>query len=142
MKDSLGSLVSLCLTIVSFSPPIEFADSARFLATSIRGSHRLSSVVLLQAFSFVKTFLCSICALSSSPCCISQSATMATNQEPNFEGWMGLDKNSAQGNMVWQKFPNPKKFEETDVDIQISHCGICGSDIHTLRSGWGPTLYR
>ena len=24
---------------------------------------------------------------------------------------------------------------------QITHCGICGSDLHTLRSGWGETLY-
>ena len=37
-----------------------------------------------------------------------------------------------------------------DVEIKISHCGICGSDIHTLDSGsgvpsldngWGPTTY-
>lgn len=52
-----------------------------------------------------------------------------------FEGWMGLDPSAAQGNMVWQEF-EPKKWEETDVDIKITHCGICGSDLHTLRSGW------
>lgn len=62
-------------------------------------------------------------------------------QDYKFEGWMGLDKNAVQGNMVWQAF-TPKPFEETDVDIQITHSGICGSDIHTLRSGWGPTPYR
>ncbi|GAB9477586.1 Mannitol dehydrogenase [Globisporangium polare] len=28
-----------------------------------------------------------------------------------------------------------------DVEIKISHCGICGSDIHTLDSGWGATTY-
>ncbi|KAF1317394.1 Mannitol dehydrogenase, partial [Globisporangium splendens] len=28
-----------------------------------------------------------------------------------------------------------------DVEIKISHCGICGSDIHTLDSGWAPTAY-
>ncbi|KAG5455457.1 MAG: chaperonin 10-like protein [Olpidium bornovanus] len=22
-----------------------------------------------------------------------------------------------------------------------THCGICASDLHTLRSGWGPTDY-
>ncbi|KAK4540067.1 hypothetical protein LTR36_009808 [Oleoguttula mirabilis] len=58
-----------------------------------------------------------------------------------FEGWLGKDKDSADGKMVWGEFPNPKPFEETDVDIQITHCGICGSDLHTLRSGWGPTPY-
>ncbi|CAL5866246.1 uncharacterized protein PFLUO_LOCUS453 [Penicillium psychrofluorescens] len=57
-----------------------------------------------------------------------------------FEGWMGLDPSSADGNMVWQEF-QPKEWEETDVDIKISHCGICGSDLHTLRSGWRPTAY-
>ncbi|OAL35356.1 hypothetical protein AYO20_05407 [Fonsecaea nubica] len=61
-------------------------------------------------------------------------------QNYTFQGWMGLDKNSAKGNMVWQSY-TPKPFEETDVDIKITHTGICGSDIHTLRSGWAPTLY-
>lgn len=48
---------------------------------------------------------------------------------------MGLDPSSSEGNMKWQEF-TPKEWEETDVDIKISHCGICGSDLHTLRSGW------
>jgi alcohol dehydrogenase (NADP+) len=60
---------------------------------------------------------------------------MASNTDYKFAGWMGVDKN-ALGNMKWQEY-EPKAWEETDVDIQISHCGICGSDIHTLRSGWG-----
>ncbi|KAI9927277.1 hypothetical protein ASPWEDRAFT_165841 [Aspergillus wentii DTO 134E9] len=63
---------------------------------------------------------------------------MATDYK--FEGWMGLDNTAAEGNMVWQEF-EPKPWEETDVDIKITHCGICGSDMHTLRSGWGPTTY-
>ncbi|RLN89639.1 hypothetical protein BBJ28_00016110 [Nothophytophthora sp. Chile5] len=28
-----------------------------------------------------------------------------------------------------------------DVEIKISHCGICGTDVHTLDSGWGPANY-
>lgn len=52
-----------------------------------------------------------------------------------FEGWVGLDASSADGNMVWKEF-EPKPWEETDVDIKITHSGICGSDIHTLRAGW------
>jgi len=28
-----------------------------------------------------------------------------------------------------------------DVVIEISHCGICHSDIHTARGEWGPTDY-
>lgn len=52
-----------------------------------------------------------------------------------FEGWMGDDANSCKGNMVWREFL-PKEWEETDVDIKVTHSGICGSDLHTLRSGW------
>lgn len=63
------------------------------------------------------------------------------SQNYEFQGWLGLDKNAAKGQMKWDKF-EPKPFEETDVDIEISHCGICGSDIHVLRAGWGPTPYR
>jgi len=57
-----------------------------------------------------------------------------------FEGWMGLDQKSVEGNMKWQEF-EPKTWSESDVDIKITHSGICGSDLHTLRSGWGPTMY-
>lgn len=57
-----------------------------------------------------------------------------------FEGWVGLDSSAADGKMQWKEF-TPKEWEETDVDIKITHSGICGSDIHTLRAGWGPTNY-
>ena len=52
-----------------------------------------------------------------------------------FEGWCGLGPEAGKGKMVWQEF-EPKPWEETDVDIKVTHCGICGSDLHTLRSGW------
>lgn len=48
---------------------------------------------------------------------------------------MGDDVSSSEGKMVWREF-QPKAWEETDVDIQVTHSGICGSDLHTLRSGW------
>ncbi|KAI9835427.1 MAG: hypothetical protein M1819_002345 [Sarea resinae] len=57
-----------------------------------------------------------------------------------FQGWMGLDETAAAGNLKYQSY-EPKTWDEHDVDIKISHCGICGSDIHTLRSGWGRTNY-
>ena len=57
-----------------------------------------------------------------------------------FQGWMGLDPKAVEGNMKWQSY-EPKKWGETDVDIKVTHCGICGSDLHTLRSGWMPTMY-
>lgn len=69
---------------------------------------------------------------------IRTSTNMA--QGYKFQGWLGLDKDSAKGKMVWKPF-EPKPFEETDIDIKITHCGICGSDVHTLRSGWGASNY-
>lgn len=59
---------------------------------------------------------------------------------PTFYGWLGHDKSAAEGHMTWSPF-TPKPLANTDIDIRISHCGICGSDIHTLRSGWGTTHY-
>ncbi|KAK4701401.1 hypothetical protein P7C70_g4830, partial [Phenoliferia sp. Uapishka_3] len=36
----------------------------------------------------------------------------------------------------------PKAWTENDVDIKISHCGICGSDLHVLMDSWpAPTEY-
>jgi hypothetical protein len=61
--------------------------------------------------------------------------------DAKFQGWLGKDKDSVQGKMQWGDF-EPKKWSEDDVDIEISHCGICGSDLHMLSSGWGPTPYR
>ncbi|KAK9459733.1 chaperonin 10-like protein [Lipomyces oligophaga] len=57
-----------------------------------------------------------------------------------FTGWMGLDAKSVEGNLVKQEY-HPKVFTDNDIDIKISHCGICASDLHTLRSGWGATPY-
>ncbi|RXG42083.1 hypothetical protein VDGE_10046 [Verticillium dahliae] len=57
-----------------------------------------------------------------------------------FEGWIGHDEASVKGNMVWETF-EPKAWEDTDVDIKVTHSGICGSDLHMLRSGWGPAPY-
>lgn len=64
---------------------------------------------------------------------------MSTDYE--FKGWLGRDPSSINGKMEWDTF-EPKKWEENDVDIKITHCGICGSDLHTLRSGWGETPFR
>ncbi|KAK4090584.1 hypothetical protein PCL_08469 [Purpureocillium lilacinum] len=57
-----------------------------------------------------------------------------------YKGWVGEDKSSAEGKMVWKQFV-PKVWEETDVEIKITHSGVCGSDVHTLRSGWRDVPY-
>ncbi len=51
-----------------------------------------------------------------------QKAKMSTSYK--FQGWMGLDKDSVKGKMVWQEY-EPKTWTEDDVDIKITHCGIC-----------------
>lgn len=33
----------------------------------------------------------------------------------------------------------PKNFLDDDVELAITHCGVCGSDVHTLSQGWGST---
>ncbi|PYI16599.1 GroES-like protein [Aspergillus violaceofuscus CBS 115571] len=65
---------------------------------------------------------------------------MMPDTAPKFEGWMGLDPNAARGQLVWREF-QPKPWEETDVDIRVTHCGVCASDLCVLRSGWRPTPY-
>ncbi|KAH6977352.1 NADP-dependent alcohol dehydrogenase [Ilyonectria sp. MPI-CAGE-AT-0026] len=63
---------------------------------------------------------------------------MATDY--TFQGWLGLSPEAVKGKMEWGSF-EPKKWQEDDVDIQITHCGVCGSDAHTLSSGWKETIY-
>ncbi|KAK0527678.1 alcohol dehydrogenase [Tilletia horrida] len=30
-----------------------------------------------------------------------------------------------------------KTAEPDDVTLDITHCGVCGSDVHTVSGGWG-----
>lgn len=62
-----------------------------------------------------------------------------SGNDSHFVGWVGHDKNCI-GNMKWEQY-TPKKWTETDVEIKIECCGVCASDLHTARSGWGPTRY-
>ncbi|KAI9098256.1 putative mannitol dehydrogenase [Phlyctochytrium arcticum] len=39
----------------------------------------------------------------------------------------------------WKYTPRP--LGDDDVEITIDFCGICGSDLHTIDSGWYPTPY-
>ncbi|KAM0812512.1 hypothetical protein AB5N19_12503 [Seiridium cardinale] len=65
---------------------------------------------------------------------------MTDRVSPRFQGWLGKTPEAAEGKMEWGDF-EPKKWTEDDVDIEISHCGICGSDVHVLKSGWSQTPY-
>src|SRR5919106_1520979 len=37
---------------------------------------------------------------------------------------------------IERRAPGPR-----DVQIEIAYCGVCHSDLHTVRSEWGGTLY-
>lgn len=60
---------------------------------------------------------------------------MGSAPDYKFEGWTAHDASSIEGNMKWQEI-KPKGWEETDVDIKVTHCGMCGSDLHFLNNGW------
>ncbi|ODQ78821.1 hypothetical protein BABINDRAFT_162502 [Babjeviella inositovora NRRL Y-12698] len=36
----------------------------------------------------------------------------------------------------------PKAFQDNDIDIEIECCGVCGSDVHTVRGSWRPLASR
>ncbi|KAH6961824.1 putative zinc-binding alcohol dehydrogenase [Ilyonectria sp. MPI-CAGE-AT-0026] len=57
-----------------------------------------------------------------------------------FEGWVGLNSTAANGHMVWKSF-EPKPWEETDVDIKVTHSSVCGTDVHVLKDDWGGTKF-
>lgn len=46
---------------------------------------------------------------------------------------------------TWDQFERqqwkPKQWEETDIDIEIECCGVCGSDVHTITGGWGDAPF-
>ncbi|KAF9289935.1 hypothetical protein BGZ68_008293 [Mortierella alpina] len=50
----------------------------------------------------------------------------------SFHGWASTGTANLK---QWSYHPRP--IGPKDVEIEITHCGICGSDIHTITSGWG-----
>ncbi|KAI9472327.1 MAG: chaperonin 10-like protein [Benjaminiella poitrasii] len=59
------------------------------------------------------------------------------SSENTFFGWSCSGKGQP---LEWKELPL-KQWEETDVEMEVSHCGICGSDIHVMDSGWEATNY-
>ncbi|OBS26286.1 hypothetical protein FPOA_00226 [Fusarium poae] len=59
--------------------------------------------------------------------------------QQKFEGWVA-EKPTQDQDLVWKEY-EIKPFEETDIEIRITHCGVCGTDDHTSRNGWGTTSY-
>lgn len=53
---------------------------------------------------------------------------------------MAREPSAADGGMEWEAY-EPKSFEDTNIDIEVTHCGVCASDISHLRSSWKPAGY-
>jgi alcohol dehydrogenase (NADP+) len=52
-------------------------------------------------------------------------------------GYAAFDKSSPLRHHTFERrSPGP-----ADVQIEILHCGVCHSDLHTVRSEWGPAIY-
>ncbi|KAI0823900.1 GroES-like protein [Trametes gibbosa] len=62
---------------------------------------------------------------------------MSDQQQLEFKGYAMTDPST------WSKLTitsfQPKTFGPDDVEIAITHCGVCGSDLHTLTGGWGQS---
>lgn len=43
--------------------------------------------------------------------------------------------------VVVEEIPVPE-LEPTQLLLEISHCGICGSDLHLMMEDWGPIGMR
>ena len=61
-------------------------------------------------------------ALSSSETSLRHFSDTMASTDYKFSGWLGLDAQSADGNLVEGEY-KVKPFEDTDVDIKITHCG-------------------
>lgn len=45
------------------------------------------------------------------------------------------EKSLKEGEMVWRDY-EMKPFEETDIELRITHCGVCATDNHVAKNGW------
>ncbi|CAO3615940.1 unnamed protein product [Mucor fragilis] len=62
---------------------------------------------------------------------------MSANNQETTHAWAGV----ANGKPLVEMDLPLKKWSENDVQIDVTHCGICGSDDHMLNESWGPTHY-
>ncbi|KAI8365463.1 chaperonin 10-like protein [Choanephora cucurbitarum] len=60
-----------------------------------------------------------------------------STENNTFTAWAGV----AKGQPLEKMELTLKQWDEDSVEMNITHCGMCGSDIHTLEAHWGPTNY-
>ena len=52
----------------------------------------------------------------------------------------GLAVHAAGAHLLPYKY-DPGDLAQSDVEVQISHCGICHSDVHLIDNDWGMSKY-
>ncbi|OBZ83624.1 NADP-dependent alcohol dehydrogenase C 2 [Choanephora cucurbitarum] len=64
---------------------------------------------------------------------------MSSTESDIFNGWAGTGK----GKPLERMQLSLRRWDEDCVDINITHCGVCASDLHCLDQDdqWGPTDY-
>ena len=55
-------------------------------------------------------------------------------------GWVALDE-KAIGKLEWQELPL-RPTGDSDVDIEVTHCAICGTDTHAIQNSWVSYVRR
>ncbi|KAI9486112.1 MAG: chaperonin 10-like protein [Benjaminiella poitrasii] len=55
----------------------------------------------------------------------------------SFTGWAATSTTAP----LEQKELKLRAWDEDCIEMDITHCGICGSDEHTIKESWGPTMY-
>ncbi|KAG0197920.1 hypothetical protein BGX28_008584 [Mortierella sp. GBA30] len=63
---------------------------------------------------------------------MSSNIKTAEDNSASFTGWASARTANLK---TWSYHPRPLGLK--DVEIAITHCGICGSDVHTITEGWG-----
>ncbi len=54
-----------------------------------------------------------------------------------FAGWAATVAKEPLSPFTWE----PRELGPFDVEIAISHCGICHSDLHLIDNGWNSSVY-
>jgi D-arabinose 1-dehydrogenase-like Zn-dependent alcohol dehydrogenase len=61
------------------------------------------------------------------------TSTKFEDTTATFTGW------ASSGSLPLKKFTyHPRPLGPKDVEVEVTHCGICGSDVSTITGGWGP----
>ncbi|CAO1628005.1 unnamed protein product [Sympodiomycopsis kandeliae] len=73
-----------------------------------------------------------ISSLSDSYRKLNSSSRIIMSQD-KFYGWLAPDTTYK---LEWGSY-TPKTFTDDDVELDITHCGICWSDLSTMSDSWG-----